>query len=116
MNSLSSFLSIDRPCDQALDWLTRSLAREGLRVLRTFDLHDARLAVGDCPCPRHGMEACDCQMVVVSVYGKAVQPTTLILHGSDGQTWLSLVNNPLQRADPSLQPCIEQALRLTPPE
>lgn len=116
MNSLSSFLSIDRPCDQALDWLTRSLAREGLRVLRTFDLHDARLALGNCLCPHHGTDDCDCQMVVVMVYGKATQPATLILHGNDGQTWLSLVNNPLQRADPSMQSCIEQALALNPPE
>lgn len=116
MNSLSSFLTVDRPCDQALDWLTRSLTVEGLRVLRTFDLHAARLASGDCPCPHHGLEACDCQMVVVLVYGKAENPATLVLHGCDGQTWLSLMNNPLQRADPVVQSRIEQALRLYPPE
>lgn len=116
MNSLSSFLSVNRPWDQALDWLTRSLAREGLCILRTFDLHDARLALGDCTCPKHGTEACDCQMMIVLVYGKGSQPATLVLHGSDGQTWLSLVNTPLQRADASVQSCIEQALRLNPLE
>jgi hypothetical protein len=116
MNSLFSLMSVNRPCDQALDWLSACLGREGMHLLRTFDLHDARLAFGDCSCPHHGTGQCDCQMVVVLVYGKAPQPATLVLHGSDGQTWLSIVNNPLQRPDPSMQSRIEQALRLSPLE
>ena len=116
MNSLFSLLSVNRPCEQALDWLTAALGREGMRLLRTFDLQAARLAFGEWSCPHHGTGRCDCQMVVVLVYGKAAQPATLVLHGSDGQTWLSIVNNPLQRADPSMQSRIEQALRLRPLE
>jgi hypothetical protein len=116
MNSLSSLLTIHQPCDQALEWLTRALSKLGLRVLRTFDLHDARPGLVDCPCPHHGTEQCDCQMIVVLVYGRAAEPATLVLHGSDGRTWLSLVNSPLQRADASMQSAIEQALRLSPAE
>ena len=71
MNTLSFFLSINRPCDEALTWLNQSLLQSGLRVLRTFDLHDARLGLHDCTCPNHGTEKCDCQMVVLLVYGKA---------------------------------------------
>ncbi|MGE5250127.1 MAG: hypothetical protein ACM3QS_07905 [Bacteroidota bacterium] len=111
MNTLPSFMCVPRPTDQTLDWLTRSLAREGMRVLRTFDL---RLNTGlalDCPCAHHGTEECDCQMTVVLVYGKASHPVSLVLHSSDGKTWLSLVNNAHQRADPSLLMSIEQALR-----
>jgi len=115
MNNLTSFLSVDRRCDKALDWLGRSLACAGLRVLRTFDLHNARFNLEDSPCPNHGSEACDCQMVVVLVYGQAAQPATLILHGSNGQTLLSLVNTPVQQADPSLQFSIEHILRLSLP-
>jgi hypothetical protein len=51
-------------------------------------------------------------MVVLLVYGNAEEPVTLILHGNDGQTWLSIVNNPLQHAAPSIQSSIEQALQL----
>jgi hypothetical protein len=110
MNGLSSFLSINCSCDEALYRLTDALARAGLRVLRTFDLHDARAAIGDCPCPHHGLEACDCQMLVLLVYGQASLPATLVLHGSDEQTWISLVNNPVQPVDPATGRAIERAL------
>ena len=116
MNTLTSFLSVNRPCDDALDWLSQSLSRKGLRVLRTFDLHDARGALDHCPCPHHGTNQCDCQMVVLLVYRNAEEPVTLILHGNDGQTWLSIVNNPLQHAAPSIQSSIEQVLQLHPSE
>lgn len=111
MNTLPSFLVLNRPCDEAFSWLSQALSQNGLRVLQTFDLHDARLGLKDCPCPHHGTEQCDCQMVVVLVYGNAAEPATLILHGNDGQTWLSLVNNPLQHADPVIRLVIEQALQ-----
>lgn len=114
MNALSSFLPVNQSCDEAFDLLNQSLSRNGLRVLRTFDLHDARLGLEGCPCPHHGTEQCDCQMIVVLVYGDATEPATLILHGNNGQTWLSLVNNSLQHADPSIQSAIEQALQQNP--
>jgi hypothetical protein len=114
--TLSSSRSVNRPCDETLMWLSQSLSRNGLRVLRTFDLHDARLGLENCPCPHHGTDQCDCQMIVLLVYGKADEPVALILHGSDGQTWLSLVNNSIQHADRSIQLSIEQALQENPSE
>ena len=116
MNTLSSFLSVNRACDDVLNWLSLSLSCKGLRVLRTFDLHDARGGLDHCPCPQHGTNQCDCQMIVLLVYGNAEEPVTLILHGNDGQTWLSLVNNSLQHATPSIQLSIEQALQLNSSE
>ena len=95
--------------------------------MRTFDLHTARHALHDCPCPNHGTEKCDCQMVILLVYGKAsdvstplnasvstpldTSPVTLILHGNDGRTWLSLVDTTTQHEDSSLQESIERALQ-----
>jgi hypothetical protein len=116
MNSLSSFLCVDAACDQAVGWLTRSLTQEGLRVLPTFDLHKARIGPEECPCPHHGTNECTCQMVVVLVYGQAEEPATLILHGSDGQTWLSLINTPLQHPDAQIRAIIERALAKSPLE
>jgi hypothetical protein len=111
MNALSTIRSIDCSCDDALKQLTQSLTSGGLHVMETFDLHSARLGLADCACPHHGTAECDCQMIVLMIYGKAVQPATLILHGNDGQTWFSLVNNPAQQADAAIQAAMDAAVK-----
>ena len=118
------------PCGDAVPQVVEVLANYGLVVTQSFDLHVAtspyvRVAehVGqdhfrtlltipdDCFCPKHGTTGCDCQMVVMLVYGKAAAPATLVAHGHDGQTWLSLANAPEQRPDPALAAMITQVLR-----
>lgn len=111
----SLFLSINHPCDEALQWAKKQLSQAGLRSIQTFDLHAARAGSHDCPCPNHGTNECDCQMVVLLVYGKAAEPVTLILHGNDGQTRLSIADDPRQRADAKLITTIQQALELKAP-
>jgi hypothetical protein len=103
--------SLERPCSDTARWLRRRLARLGLRLLQTFDLHDARLGTAACPCPHHGTNECDCQMIVVLVYGHSSQPLTLILHGNDGRTWISFVDRPGQRADSVTVGVIQKALQ-----
>lgn len=93
MMSTSPFFTVDQPCDRALQWANERLGKAGLRTMQTFDLHTARASSHACLCPHHGTEQCDCQMVVLLVYGAASEPETLILHGSDGKTWLSLANS-----------------------
>ena len=110
--NISPFLSVNHSCDEALQWTKKLLLQAGLRPIQTFDLHTARVGLQDCPCPNHGTNECDCQMVVLLVYGKAVEPATLILHGNDGQTWLSIADNPRQRADVKLITAIQQALEI----
>lgn len=109
MNTLFPFLSIDSPCDQALQTTKTKLSRVGLSAVQTFNLTMARLGVHDCSCPNHGAEACDCQMVVLLVYGDTVEPVTLILHGNDGQTWLSIPEGPTSNA--GLKEQVQQALK-----
>jgi len=83
MTTFPPFLSIPCSCDQAL-LLTRTLlSQAGLSVVQTFDLNTARLGHHNCSCPHHGTYACDCQMIVLLVYGKPAEPATLILHGND---------------------------------
>jgi hypothetical protein len=96
------------PSDEAITWFTRHASGAGLRVVRTFDLQAARHNPADCPCPHHGTERCDCQMVVLLVYGDSGWPVSLVAHSYDGQTRFSMVDNPQQRIDPSL----ERAIRL----
>jgi len=49
-------------------------------------------------------------MVVVLVYGDAPEPATLILHGNNGRTWLSIADGPRQRSDTKLSAEIKQIL------
>ncbi len=111
----SPFLSINHPCDEALQWTKKQLSQAGLRSMQTFDLHAARAGSHDCSCPNHGTNKCDCQMVVLLVYGKAAEPVTLILHGNDGNTQLSIADDPRQRADTKLIKTIQQTLELKGP-
>ena len=108
--NISPFLSVNHLCDEALQWTKERLSQAGLRAVQTFDLHIARLALHDCPCPSHGTEECDCQMVILLVYGKGIEPATLILHGNDGQTWFSIADDPGQRAGDELVKKITRAL------
>jgi hypothetical protein len=110
MNMVSPFCTINCSCNDALQWTTKQLSQASLRVMQTFDLNTARHTLEDCPCPHHGMDACDCQLVILLVYGNAGEPVTLILHGNDGQTWISIVENPRQPADAKLITTIQQVL------
>ena len=101
-----TFLIMEKPCDEAMAWVMRQANAAGLQVLRTFDLQMARLAHSECPCPHHGTDQCDCQMVVLLVYADSYRPISLVAHSHDGKTWFSLVNTPQQRADPRLEATI----------
>ena len=92
MSTLLPFLTLDQPCDQTLAWVNKQFPIAGFRVVETFDLQAARLAHNDCTCPHHGTDRCNCQMIVLLIYQKKQEnPTTLVLHGQDDKTWLSLV-------------------------
>ena len=70
----------------------------------------ARLGLHNCCCPNHGTDACDCQMIVLLVYGEAAEPATLILHGNNGQTWISIAECVAQHKDAKLVGCIRNVL------
>ncbi len=110
MSDSSPFLILEQPCDDAIVWVTRQINRAGLQVFRTFDLQVARHKHASCPCPYHGAEPCDCQMVVFLVYGSDQQPVSIVAHGHNGQTCFSVVDTPQQHADPRLEAAIRQAL------
>jgi len=111
---ISPFLSVHQPCDKALQWVKEQLSQNGLRAVQTFDLHAARAGLHDCSCPNHGTDECDCQMVVVLVYGNTEGPSTLILHGSDGQTWFSIVDDTNQKTNEMTAVAIQNSLKGSP--
>lgn len=113
--NLSPFLSIQRSCNETLPWSKERLSQAGLRCVQTFDLHTARAGLHDCPCPHHGTEQCNCQMVVMLIYGEFDEPVTLILHGNDGQTWLSIADSPRPGSATQLTRAIQRALEVKVP-
>ena len=110
MTTLSPFLSIDSSCDQTLQMTKTQLSEAGLSAVQTFNLNTARLGLHNCCCPNHGTEACDCQMIVLLVYGDVAEPATLILHGNNGQTWISIADSASQPGHPELVTRIRRVL------
>lgn len=111
VNSLPPFFSANRSYSEVLPWLKQRLSGAGLRVMQTFDLRrTSPLNLGSCPCPHHGTDQCDCQLIVLLVYGEEEHPVSLMLHGNDGQTWLSLVDHPGQWADAKTVAAIQHAV------
>ena len=110
MTTLSPFLSMDSSCDQALQRTKTQLFEAGLSAVQTFNLNTARLGLHNCCCPNHGTEACACLMIVLLVYGDVAEPVTLILHGNNGQTWVSVADSASQRGDPKLVTRIRRVL------
>jgi hypothetical protein len=79
----------------ATNWVKSQLEQAGLRTYRSFDLRTARLGSTDCACPYHGTDRCDCQMVVLLVYLESLgAPATVVLHGHQGRTWVTLAEVP----------------------
>lgn len=109
--------SVHRPCSEVLAVIQEALVPAGLRALITFDLQAARERAADRRCPHHGFAVCDCQLVILLVYGKSVTPATLILDGSDGQTRLSMPDDEARPVDAETAAVIEQSIQamLDPP-
>jgi hypothetical protein len=110
MSSLMPFLVLDKTCDQALTWVNEQLSSAGLRTVQTFDLQIARLAHPECTCPHHGQAECTCQMVVLLVYRKQEDPATLIIHGQENRSWVSMAAPIDRRTNQQLEIAIRHVL------
>ena len=110
MSTLMPFLVLDKTCDQALTWVNEQLSSAGLRTVQTFDLQIARLAHPECTCPHHGQAECTCQMVVLLVYRKQEDPATLIIHGQENRSWVSMAAPIDRRTNQQLEIAIRHVL------
>lgn len=87
---MTQLLAVDKPCTDVLAAITAALDSAGLDVRRSFDLRDALAQTPDCACPYHGKAQCDCEYVVLLVYAGQRKPTTLVVHGNNGQSWVMM--------------------------
>ena len=110
MSALLPFLVLDQSREQVEAWVKDKLTSADFRVVPTFDLQVARNAHPDCPCPHHGTDECSCQLVVLLVYGKQTDPATLIIHGHDDKTWISLATPIETRSRQNLESSVRHIL------
>ncbi len=86
------------PCDAVADRLVEVFEAHGLRIYPSFDLKVALEQLPQCGCPYHGQDLCTCQYVVWLVYGSNAEPVLVVLHGRDGETWITLSANDIQKS------------------
>ena len=102
MSSLTSILTLRQSVEATVAWAIQRLIARGFQVELTFDLHAARMSQVDCPCPYHGTGDCTCQMVVLLIHRPKALPVTIVVHGHDDRTSLSLVDMANQSTDESI--------------
>jgi hypothetical protein len=82
------------PISVVLEEIIRQFSLEDMHVLQSFDLQDAReflLDPRDCACEYHGTDRCTCQYVVLLVSYANKTLATLVVHGHDDWTHITLV-------------------------
>jgi hypothetical protein len=99
------------PCDKSVAAVCQSLSAAGLRVEQSFNLHAALALFPNCTCPHHGTAMCDCQYTVLLVYGQALSaPVTVVVHGHDNRSWITVSDPPNGWAPEGLSLGIVQTL------
>ena len=86
--------TLDMDTETTIAHLTLWLTSQGLRIVRSFDLQSACASFTDRICPHHGDYPCDCQLVVLLVYGAEASPASIMLHTHRGKTDVDLVDSP----------------------
>lgn len=109
-NTRLSTLNLD--CEPVITRFSKQLEALGLRVVRSFDLKSACASYPDMTCPHHGDSPCDCQMIVLLVYGVEATPASVVFHSHRGTTDVELVDTPSNRPDKNLVEMIRLAFEI----
>lgn len=95
-------LTFDTGGRAVIQEMTAALARRGLPVVLSFDLRTAQAGPAACACHGHASELCECQLVVLLVYGKAPEPLTLVVSGCDERLNVRVIQDEVFQPDPRL--------------
>jgi len=110
MLNFTPLLTLAQNHEEALSDVTLSLQSNGLQVVRSFDLQSACASYPGQLCPHHLEDVCDCQLVVLLIYGGVSQPISLIAHSNDGVTQIGLGQFPNEKPNPLLESRITAVL------
>jgi hypothetical protein len=109
MTQITRLSTLNLDCESTYAQLHRWFTYYELRVVRSFDLQSACASFTDLTCPHHGDSSCDCQLVVLLVYGTEAAPASIVLHSHRGKTDVDLVDSPNNRPDQDLKKMIRLA-------
>ncbi|MDX1413760.1 MAG: hypothetical protein R3293_06185 [Candidatus Promineifilaceae bacterium] len=107
-------LNLDCDCDEAAVKVIDALVNANLRVVTSFDSQHTCEPGNRAPCPHHGTAVCDCRIIILLIYEATSHPATLLAHGQDGETWVSLATAAGQRPTTGLENKIRLALSALP--
>jgi hypothetical protein len=110
MSQLRQFIKFATSHEATISWINQQLTVLGLVVKPSFDLQVAKSSHNGCTCPHHGTAQCDCQIVVLLVYGEQDSPITLVVHSQDGTTYLSMTESLYNGEENTIQGKIVAAL------
>ncbi|MBL8095274.1 MAG: hypothetical protein JNL73_13985 [Anaerolineales bacterium] len=95
-------LTFDTGGQDVIPEVFSALRQHGLPVMRSFDLRTAQTGAAACACHPQSLSLCECQLVVLLVYGHAPEPLTLFVSGCGGQTEIRVAQEASMRLDPHL--------------
>ncbi|HEX6303274.1 MAG TPA: hypothetical protein VFZ76_03730 [Anaerolineales bacterium] len=110
MNQTKLLLELTLDSETAIGLIKSLLAEADLRAVRTFDLQSACASFTEKNCPHHGNGPCNCQLVVLQVYGQYPVPVPLVIHGCDQQSEVYTLDSPDQPSQPDFDKQIRQIL------
>lgn len=110
MSQSNLLRTIPTTWEEAIPFVTDALTNAGLQVVQSFDLQLARATLVACNCPHHGTDQCNCQYAVFLIYKNNLSPITLVAHGRDGKTEITLIESPEQRPSHEFSQQIQTAL------
>jgi len=110
MLNFTPLLTLAQSHEEALSDVTLGLQSNGLQVVRSFDLQSACASYPGQLCPHHHEDVCDCQLVILLIYGGVSQPVSLIAHSNDGVTQIGLGQFPNEKPNPILESRITAVL------
>ena len=112
MNSSSSpLMQFNKNCNQVIEESVNRLTQSGFTVVESFDLQVARANYSGCTCPQHGTDQCACQLAILLVYERDAIPVSLMVHGNQEWTEISIVDTPDQKIKPALRAKITSTLQ-----
>lgn len=108
---MTHLLTLSAAGDDAVADLMERFRAAGLRAFPTFRFRETVPAEVPYACADH-QDGCDCDLLILLVYGAEPQPATLVAHSHGGHTWLSLSEAPPEQASPELSARIKAAIAL----
>jgi hypothetical protein len=110
MSALIPILKLNLSCAQTAAWVIECLTQVNLSVIRTFNMQWLP-SEDDSQVEDAGQEADGGHRVIIFLVRRGSAWATLLLHGEDNQTWISISKPPTAQEDAGLAALIQSILQ-----